>query len=480
MRVLGPCLIGLLVAIGLSTISVGCSSSSNHNNFVPVAPFISNINGSTTPTSSPGATIQINGENFGSSPGRVNFVQNGTTATAQPASASWTNNTIFAVVPTSLAAPGSAAVSVVTAAGAVSSESVTLNLVPLGIFNPASTTFTSAGTLPTALRGASVAAVRGLQGAAFLEVIGGNDGTANMSNVSFAPLAGSGAVGSFTATNPLPKTLAFAAVAESDETNAPVAPGTEYLYVVGGQQNATDTPGGSSTVLLGTVDEPTGHVTWTTTTFLPESRVGAAAVVQNGFIYVTGGLSTNGTPIAATAVAPINHDGTLGAFVENAQGNLPTPVGFHGSFAQAGFLYVLGGNTSSDTNPFATTPVSPTANVWMAPINGTSVGPWTQTGSLSVPREKFIVVHSPSQVAVYTGATSGTSIEGDSSTINANGHFAAFTPLSGSAVPGLNVVNAGGTTSPLLTSGTHTVFLIVGGQQIGAPNTISSKITSGS
>ncbi|HZV01506.1 MAG TPA: hypothetical protein VFF73_32640 [Planctomycetota bacterium] len=477
MRALWLCLLGGLVALGLATASSGCSSS-HHHGFV-IAPIISNINGSTTPTSSPGATIQINGSDFGSSPGHVNFAQNGTTSTAQVASGNWTNNTILAVVPTSLTAPGTVAVSVVAQTGAVSS-SVNLQLVPAGTFTPAGITFTpQAQALPSGLRAASAVAVPGATGTAFLVVIGGNTGTANVSSVIVANIASTGAVGSFTATNDLPTTVAFAAVTEADETNAPVAHGTEYVYVIGGQQNATDAPGGTSTVYLGTVSTQTGQITWTTTTSLPETRVGAAAVTYNGFIYVTGGLGSTGTPIAATAVAPVKPDGTLGAWVENAQGNLPQPVAFHGSFASAGFLYVLGGNTSSDTTPYATTAVAPTAAVWMAPINGTNVGPWTQTGSLVAPREKFVTFASNGSVAVYEGATTGTATEGEASTITSNGQLAAFTPLSGAQVPNLNVVNASGATSPLLTSSNAVVILIVGGDQVAKPGTPTTAVPAG-
>jgi hypothetical protein len=478
MRALWLCLLGSLVALGLAAASSGCSSS-HHNEFV-IAPVISNINGSTTPTSSPGSTIQINGSNFGSNPGHVNFAQNGTTSTAQVASGSWTNSTILAVVPTSLTAPSTVAVSVVTATGVVSS-SVNLQLVPAGTFTPAALTFTTqAQALPAPLRAASAIAIPGATtGTAFLVVIGGNTGTANVSSVIVASLAATGSVGSFTATNALPTTVAFAAVTEADPTNAPVANGTEYLYVIGGQQNSTDAPGGTSTVYLGTVDTQTGQITWTTTTPLPETRVGAAAVTYNGFIYVTGGLGSTGAPIAATAVAPVNPDGTLGTWVENPQGDLPQPVAFHGSFASAGFLYVLGGNTSSDTNPFATTAVSPTAAVWMAPIIGTNVGPWTQTGSLVAPREKFVTFASNGSVAVYEGATTGTATEGESSTITSNGQLAAFTPLSGAQVPNLNVVNAAGATSPLLTSSNAVVIFIVGGDQAAKPGTPTAAVPAG-
>jgi hypothetical protein len=310
--------------------------------------------------------------------------------------------------------------------------------------------------------------------------IGGNDGTQNLSTVLATSVDPTGNVGFWIPQSPLPTPAAFAAVAEADPTNARVPFGSSFIYVVGGQQVASGTPGGTSTVYMGTVNEETGTVVWTTTSSLPESRVGASAVVFAGSLYVTGGLGSNGNSLAQVASAPINTDGTLGTFKETGgSSNLPTPVAFHQSFASGGFLYVVGGDTGPVTPVFAQTIVTATASAFFAPIEGGNVGAWTTTGGLSRPREKFVLFNTANQVLVYEGNYGSTTDEGEFSSIGSGGQLAAFTPLSGTALPGANVTAAGGVTSPIATSASMPRFLFAGGEMVATPGQLEDDVFKG-
>jgi hypothetical protein len=272
--------------------------------------------------------------------------------------------------------------------------------------------------------------------------------------------------------------VALAAVAEADATNAPVPAGAVFVYVIGGQENATDTPGGTSTVYLGTVTTSDGQITWTTTTALPETRVGASAVVYAGYLYVVGGLSTNGAAIARVASAPITSNGTLGTFTETTgSSDLPVPVAFAGTFASGGFLYVLGGDTGPVTNPFSSSASTAIADAFMAPIRNGVVGTWTQTGSLIAPREKFQLFDSGDVVLVYEGAYGATNQEGEASTIGANGELSSFTAQSGGTLPGLDVFDAAGTTSPLISTAKQPQLFILGGESAATPGAYSRTVT---
>ncbi len=490
MRLVRVGLIALMCGLGVAALVSGCGGGSDNNGFVagPV-PVITSVNGSTSPSSPPGGAIELTGTNFGTTPGTVRFTQNGVnTDVVSPvasgsgagvASGTWTDTSILVTVPATLAAPGSASVAVLSATGGISS-SVPITIVTTPSFTPSNVTWTTTQPLPAPLRAHSaVSLVNGTPTTARVYVIGGNNGTANVSSVISAPMDQNAAiVGSFINTSPLPAPRAFAATAVATASNAPVPIGTDFIYVIGGQQTATDAPGGTSTVFVGAVNPATGEVTWTSTSALPEVRVGASAAVSNGWLYVTGGLDPSGNTIGRTASAPIQTNGTLGTFTSSTS-TLPTPVAFHRSFAFGGFLYVIGGDTGPQTNPFTVTATSATANTWFAPIRQGTVGTWQSTGGLIKPREKFVLFDAFGQVLVYEGAYGATNFEGERSTIGSDGQLSSFNGQTGSTTPNLNVFNAAGARSPVLTSQGNPSFLIVGGDRVTAPGTLSSTIVRG-
>ncbi len=463
-------------ALVLGALLAGCGSGGG-GPAAPV-PFIQNINSSTTPTSPVGLPIEINGSGFQSAPGKVHFAEGGTSVDVVPATSAWSSTGIVAAVPASLTAPGSVNVTVVTSGG--TSNVVALNLVATNSnFNPSQMGWTTTTPLPQAMTGLRAIGVPGATSAsAFAVVTGGFNSTNNTATVLSNTLNSDGTVGaSWTAiaTNPLPTTLAFHAMAEADDTNSLVPVGDRFIYVLGGQVNSTDTPGGTSTVYVASVDATTGAVgTWTTSpNALPQPLLGLSATVHNGYLYVAGGLDTTGTPVTAVYSAPINSDGTVGKWTTAANA-LPTARAFGTMTVFGGIIFYIDGDPNASLLP--NTQEVGDKNVYYASAVGGVVGPWTLNGNSTIHnRAKGILFLVFGQViageGVYTGSVGSGEMESSVFNTNntANDALLAWTGLTGSQDPSANVYNAAGLTSPLFfptANGPEPRFLILGGQAL--------------
>jgi len=440
-------------------------------------PHIQNINSSTTPTSPVGLPIEINGSGFQSAPGQVVFTQGNITAMGTLNASGWSDTGIVVVVPagngtTNFTLPGTVSVTVVTSGG--TSNAVTLNLIQTLNFNPSLMGWTTTMALPKALTGLRAVGVTGSTGStAFAIVTGGFDGTANTTTVWANNLNAGGSVGSATnttwttiITNPLPETRAHHAMAVADPTNSLVAANARFVYVIGGQKLSTDAPGGTNTIFMANVDPTTGALgTWQTlTSTLPQQLLGMSATVYNGFLYVAGGLTTGALPSAAVFSAPINGDGTLGAWT-TATNALPPATAFGTMFSFGGKLYFINGDPNNSTTPNAQGPG--TNNVYYASALRGAVGTWTLNPNLTIKsRDKGILFAAFGQVidgeGIYNGSPGSTEFE--RTTVNADGTLASWNGLTGSQVPSANVYNAAAFISPLISPAQTPRFLLLGGQ----------------
>ena len=113
--------------------------------------------------------------------------------------------------------------------------------------------------------------------------------------------------------------------------------------------------------------------TWgTTTSYSVGGVAGVGAVAYNGYLYATGG-NNGSTQEDDSQYAAINSDGTVGTWT--AGGDMTIPRTLHGSVAYNGYLYAIGGTTTSGTK---------VNSVEYAPINSNgSIGTWATTSSLS-------------------------------------------------------------------------------------------------
>jgi len=203
----------------------------------------------------------------------------------------------------------------------------------------------------------------------FVYCIGG-EGAAD--EVIYAPMNGDGSLGAWTATTSLPNGRRFHA---SVTYNG-------FIYVIAGFDG--DFNLAYDDVLVAPINADGALGSWTPTASLPSPRGFHAAAVYNGFVYVTGGWMTGQGANPDVLVAPVNADGTLGAWAATTE--LPGNRASHSCVAYNGFLYLIGGEQYlANTTAF------------VAPINADgTIGAWTQTTDL-------VTGHSAHASVAYNG-----------------------------------------------------------------------------
>jgi len=266
---------------------------------------------------------------------------------------------------------------------------------------------------------------------------------------------------------------------EADAENSSVPANAHFIYAIAGQASSSDTPGGTNTVYMASVDATAGSVgTWKAlSSTLPDSLVGPAVTVYNGFIYVVGGLTPQQTPTADVFSAPINSDGTLGSWTKSTN-PIPAAVAFATAFGFGGNLYVLNGDPNGSSDPNQQTTVG-LADVRLAPANNGVVGAWTQTSKTIKKRKNQNTWVAFGQVidgeGVYDGGPGSGELE--RSSINADGTLASWNGMTGVNAPNANVYNAASFVSPLLSSANNPRFLLFGGESFSAtPGILNNKV----
>jgi len=183
----------------------------------------------------------------------------------------------------------------------------------------------------------------------YIYSVGGLNGTTAQSTVSYAKLNANGDIpsGAWSTTTPLTS-------GGGARNNPAVTAYNGYIYVAGGSTN-NGSSGGTNTVLYAKVNsDGTLSSTWTSSPNTlcggaNANREGALATVVNGYLYVIGGFNTSSGTINSTCYARINADGSIGAFSTATATNLgPSNVGvtFSAVNQANGYIYVVGGYTS--------------------------------------------------------------------------------------------------------------------------------------
>ena len=485
---LGTFMAWAVVATIVVAIPLGCGGGGHHKKKPPV-PSILNINGSSDPASPVDVAIEINGSGFQSRPGRVDFtdiLDPSNVAVVVPASSGWSDTGIVAVVPSAgsvgpFPIPGTVTVTVVTGGG--TSNAVDLDLVDTPTFSPSNLTWTQTTPLPMPMRGLAASPVRVDDANAYVVLAGGNDGLSNLSAVYTNTLAQDGTLGPAwtTEANSLPAPRAYHALVEADPQNAGLlGPDDRFVYVIGGQADAADMPGGTDTVYMARVSVLDGSVgTWSQTAALPRRLVGPAAVLYNGFVYLVGGLQTDGTPSEAVYKARVQSNGTLESWVR-ASNDYPTPVSFARAFGFGARLYIVSGDPDISLDPHEQGQQGGTKDVYLASAQNGTIGSWTTTARAIKQRKKHIVWAAFGQIVtaegIYNGGIGGS--EAERSAVQPDGSLGSWNGLTGGAIITANVYNAAAFVSPIRVPLGAPRFLLLGGQFFTAtpPGALSSAV----
>ncbi len=478
-------------------------AASTNNAFTVASPVVTDINGGLSGSGAANSLFIIDGNNFGDLstaptstlyPYSVDFRDASTNNIVASASVNFTNNdwqNIFIVgtVPNALTALTTYKVTVTTPTG----TSAPMDFLILGSvsFSPSSILWSATSALPAAQQGfptviSSITTTTGTS--SYIYTLGGNISTGstdskglNTNSVYMNVL--SNATGSLVNTNwtsatALPDKRGFAAAVDADGFNSLVG-GNGAIYVLGGLDgngNATSTAYYTSLNADGTIPSAATSGTWTTTTPLPQALYAESAVIFHGKIYVAGGNDATGNPVANVYAAKINSDGTLGAW--QALPDLPSALAYHQLVTSAGYLYVLGGD-STPVDPITRTASSSSqGNVYYNQINirtgSLASTTWTtNSATMGKNREKFTATVAGSYILVsgglYSGASTGSS-EQSYAAINTDGSIGSFNGATGahtiSGSPGgYNFFNHSSTYFVDANGNPH--VLILGGEDVG-------------
>jgi len=199
-----------------------------------------------------------------------------------------------------------------------------------------------------------------------------------LSTVYTAPINADGTLGTWTTSTALPETIYAAQVVVTKNR----------VYLLGGVVNGTN----SSTVYTAPINTDGTLGAWTTTTSLPMTLVYPQTVVTKNKVYLLGGY-TSGGPINTVHVAPINSDGTLGAWTTTT--SLPEKLSLSQAIVTKNRVYLLGGNNASS---------DAISTVYTAPINSDgTIGTWTVGSSLPGPMRHAQSVITKNRVFIFSG-----------------------------------------------------------------------------
>jgi N-acetylneuraminic acid mutarotase len=245
--------------------------------------------------------------------------------------------------------------------------------------------WTSMASFTGARSGAGAAAWNG-----FLYLIGGQiNNTGFRADIQRAPINPDGSLGAWSNAGSLPTGRAYLGVVATQG----------FLYVTGGRSGA-----GQLTDVLMYPFNPDGSLgTMSTLSALPVKRQEHAVAAYNGYLYVMGGFNNTNQDLNDVQIAPINPNGTIGAW--SAGANLPLAMDEHAALAENGILYLLGGEDVAGT---------PRSTVYFAPLyHDGHLGAWQSSPGFTSARIGHAAVASGGNLYLLGGSDSGGALLGD-------------------------------------------------------------------
>ncbi len=334
--------------------------------------------------------------------------------------------------------------------GGVNSAGTLLNDVQLASLNVGGQMgdWVDPGTFTTSRFAQSSVAYNG-----FLYILGGESTSAALNDVQVSSfVSGSGYPAGFnTTTSFTTARFAHSSVAYNG-----------FIYVIGGSQlNGT----ALNDVQVAPINSNGTVGTWTTTTAFPNPRFYHSSVVSNGHLYVIGGVLQGGAATNDVEEAPINANGTVGAWT--ATSALGTARFGVSSVAYNGYVYAIAGFTGS----------ADLASVEMAPVNSNgTLGAWTQTSWLSRVRDLSTSVVQNGYIYVIGGEVGGTPFlnEVEVAPINSNGTLGSW--VTTTTAPGSDI--GGNVANRLHSSVAYNGYIYrIGGASSRSPLTVQNDIS---
>lgn len=447
--------------------------------FKTIAPVLSFVNSATKPSGNTGSTVILEGNAFGDlqgAEGRVYFTDiNGQPLAAGtdgviPA-ADWTNTFIVTTVPTG-AVDGE--IKVVTATG--ESNVLHFDITDGATFSPSNISWAKTANLNTAVSShqAVYATIDNASGVTdhFIYVTGGKTDVA-VDKVQLGKLSASGTIAEWVlSASAMPSAVSSHASLAATPFNSKVS-GAGFLYVLGGIVG-TDVV---QTISAAPLNNDGTLGAWRSEIDLPMPLHSMGVALFRGSIYVAGGATTGNVPVAKVYRSQIDTEGRLGAWEELA--SLPSARAYHGFVSFGGYLYSVGGETGTVT-PDSKTSASPLSEILMAKINlrtgAINTDGWQVTTALGKARSKHTTLVAGGTLYVtcglYSAASTGSSESTYAAFLEGGGVDAFGGATGGSTIQGIGgsyLFNQSGVSYMDANGGIH--VMIIGGDDINAPGT---------
>jgi len=495
-------LVHSLVWCSAVAVLASCGGGGGGGGAAPPVPSITAINGGFAGSGTAGSLFVVDGTGFGSpavatAGYSVDFKDTASgavvaSAAVNYAAGDWNDAYIKGTVPNGLTTSTTYKLAVTTAGG--TSNAMDFTVVASVAFSPSTITWSAAtSTLPAAVQGFP-SVISTLTSTAtttsYLYVLGGN--TASAATTTNGKALNTDAVymnrldnvtgglpGSWTATTALPAKLGFSAAVYANKFNS-FAGGNGHVYVLGG----LDSQGTATTTVYHAAVKDDGSLdAWAETTALPHALSAHGAVLVRGRVYVAGGNDTAGNPVKTVYTAPVQSNGSIGAWA--ALADLPDARAYHQFVTVAGYLYVIGGDNTAVTPLSEAQSVSSQGNIYYAQINlldGSLVNSaWTtNSGGIGKNREKFTATVAGSYILLSGGLYNGQpgSSEQTYATINSDGSVSPFGGATGSntisgtllPTPGYNFYNHANAYFVDASGKPHVIILGGGDAVTGAPH----------
>ena len=227
-----------------------------------------------------------------------------------------------------------------------STRQTTVYKSPLTSANLGTFSTTSQGQLPVALNNLSANSVT-ISNTNYMYVLGGNNGTSDVTTVYKSTVDGSGNVGAFSTTSQgqLPQNLSL------HSSQIVTISGTSYIYVIGGLNGST----AQSTVYKATIDASgnIGAFSTVSQTQLPAAIYNASSftttIGTTNYIYLIGGKNSAGSPVNSIYRGKLDASGNVSSWTlgNTLPQTLSSSVSVTATNNGSNNVYVLGGANPS-------------------------------------------------------------------------------------------------------------------------------------